>query len=88
MSLILQSFFFDQTGCQYPDNGRMVLYQTFSKNEHLCCKFQGLAQLNRFVICFPKTLICVVRGSLEIHYTSICNKYQHMTFKLASTKIR
>ena len=25
MSLILKSFFFDQTGCQYPANGRMVL---------------------------------------------------------------
>ena len=29
MSLILQSFFFDQAGCQYPANGRIVL-QTFS----------------------------------------------------------
>ena len=27
MNLILKSFFFDQTGCQCPANGRMVLYR-------------------------------------------------------------
>ena len=34
MSLILKSFFFDQTGCQCPANGRMVL----SLNDSMCYK--------------------------------------------------
>ena len=44
MSLILQSFFFDQTGCQYPTNGRMVL---FNQNE----SFSDKINLNLYIAC-------------------------------------